>query len=159
MKIGVISDTHLEAADPLLEEVIEKVFKDVDLILHGGDLHALKTLDVFRGKEVIAVAGNCDSPEVKQRFSQKEVITINRFKIGLIHGWGWPIGIEKRLAPHFNDIDCLVYGHTHWAVNHHRNGLLYFNPGSFSRSIFSFWRRSVGLLTINEGIRGEIIRI
>lgn len=157
MKIGVISDTHLRTSEPRLREIVEEVFKDVQLILHGGDLHSLEMLDAFHGKEVIAVAGNCDSSEVRQRFSPKEVIPINRFKIGLIHGWGWPIGIEKRLASQFNDIHCLVYGHTHWAVNHRRNGVLYFNPGSFSRNMFSFWRRSVGLLTINESIRGEII--
>ncbi|KPK25897.1 MAG: hypothetical protein AMK69_13160 [Nitrospira bacterium SG8_3] len=157
MKIGVISDTHLKTPESRLEEVVKEVFKDVQLILHGGDLHSLEMLDAFQGKEVIAVAGNCDSSEVRQRFSTKEVIPINHYKIGLIHGWGWPVGIEKRLTAQFDDIHCLVYGHTHWAVNHLRNGILYFNPGSFSSSLFSFWRRSVGLLTINEGIHGEII--
>ena len=97
MKIGVISDTHLKAPNPFIEEVIETYFKSVDLILHGGDFFSLELLDAFRGKKIIAVAGNCDSTEVKQRFSQKEVVTINQFRIGLIHGWGWPMGIEKKL--------------------------------------------------------------
>ena len=45
MKIGVISDTHIpESADRIPDSVYEH-FKDVDLILHAGDLLELKVLD------------------------------------------------------------------------------------------------------------------
>ena len=59
-------------------------FKDVGLILHGSDLTALNVLHAFRGKEVIAVAGNSDSIEVKQWLRGKEITEVNHFKIGLI---------------------------------------------------------------------------
>lgn len=159
MKIGVISDTHLKRPSALLEKVVEAYFQDVDLILHAGDLTSLEVLDVFKGKQVVAVAGNNDSREVKRRLPAEEVIRVNHLRIGLIHGWGLPMmGIERRIGSLFSGIDCLVYGHTHWAVNHSRNGLLYFNPGAFSGGISSFWRRRIGFLHIAEEIRGEIIR-
>ncbi|MEE9611025.1 MAG: YfcE family phosphodiesterase [Desulfatiglandales bacterium] len=158
MKIGVLSDTHLNGPNSFLEKIVEKYFKDVDLILHAGDLTSMEVLHAFKGKEVIAVSGNSDSSQVKQRLPVKEVIEANHFKIGLTHGWGLPIGLGKRLTSLFREIHCLVYGHSHWATNHRRNGILYFNPGSFSGGISSLWRRSIGLLTVEEDIRGEIIR-
>jgi hypothetical protein len=159
MKIGVISDTHLLGTNHFLEKVMEDYFKDTDLILHAGDLTSMEVLHAFKGREVIVVAGNSDSPEVKKRFQIKEVITVNHLKIGLIHGWGFPFGVEKRVTTLFKGIHCLVFGHSHRATNHRRNNTLYFNPGSFSAGISSLWRRSIGLLTVDEKIRGRIIRL
>ena len=159
MKIGVISDTHLRESNHLLQKVIDLHFKDVDVILHAGDLTAIEVLHAFEGKEVIAVAGNSDSPEVKKRLPIKEVITAKHLKIGLIHGWGFPMGVEGRVRSLFQGIHCLVFGHNHWATNHNRNGILYFNPGTFSGGISSLWRRTIGLLTIDKDIQGRIIRL
>ena len=159
MKIGVISDTHLKGPSPLLEKIMEAYFRDVDLILHAGDLTSLKVLEAFNGKEVIAVAGNNDSPEVKKQLPVKEVISVNHFKIGLTHGWGFPVRLERKLTPFFKGVDCIVFGHSHWAVNHRKKGILYFNPGSFSDGMTSLWRKSIGLLTVDGEIRGKIIRV
>ena len=157
MKIGVISDTHLDAPTPFLEVVVEKYFKDVDLILHAGDICTVKVLDVFKGKKIYAVAGNNDGPDIERRFPGKELIEVKGFKIGLTHGFGFPFGVEKRVATLFEEIDCLVFGHSHWPANHRRDGVLFFNPGTFKGWIFSLCRRSVGLLTVDQDIRGEII--
>jgi putative phosphoesterase len=159
MKIGVISDTHMTEPHPLLEMVAQTYFKNVDLILHAGDLTHICVLDAFKHKEVLAVAGNSDSPEVKDRLPGKETIILKHFKIGVIHGWGFPVGLERRLDSSFEGLHCLVYGHSHRPANHHREGVLYFNPGAFSGGIFSLWRRTVGILTIERDIRGEIIRL
>ena len=157
MKIGVISDTHLDAPTPFLEMVVDKYFKDADLILHAGDICSLKVFDAFKGKRIYAVAGNNDRPDIERRFPDKELIGVNGFKIGLIHGFGFPFGVEKRVVTLFEDIDCLVFGHSHWPVNHRRDGILFFNPGTFKGWIFSLFRRSIGLLTVDQGIKGEIV--
>jgi putative phosphoesterase len=159
MRIGVISDTHMTEPQPLLEMVVETYFKNVDLILHAGDLTRIGVLDAFAGKEVIAVAGNSDSLEVKQRLPEKITLPVNHFKIGMIHGWGFPVGLERRLDSSFEGLHCLVYGHSHRPANHYRDGVLYFNPGAFCGGIFSLWRRTVGILTIERNIRGDIIRL
>ena len=159
MKVGVISDTHMTGPHPLLEMVVEKIFRHADLILHAGDLTHMGVLDAFAGKEVIAVAGNSDPPEVRQRLRERETLMLKDFRIGLVHGWGFPLGLERRLGSSFEGLQCLVYGHSHRAANHYRDGVLYFNPGAFCGGIFSLWHRTVGILTIERDIRGEIIRL
>ena len=159
MKIGVISDTHQKWTSHLLERVNDTAFRDVGLVIHAGDLTTLDVLKAFRGKEIIAVSGNNDSSEVRRELESKRVIQIKHFKIGLIHGWGWPWGLQKRIATAFDGIDCLVYGHSHWAVNRRRNRVLYFNPGAFTGGLPSLWRRTVGILSIDHEIHGEIIRV
>jgi hypothetical protein len=159
MKIGVISDTHMTGPQPLLEKVVKTYFKQVDLILHAGDLTHMGVLDSFEGKEVIAVAGNSDSREVKQRLPEKEILRVQDFKIGLVHGWGFPVGLAKRLDSSSEGLHCLVYGHSHRPANHYRKGVLYFNPGAFCGGVFSLWHRTIGILTIEKDIRGKIIRV
>ena len=61
MKIGVISDTHLTQPTQDLEELMNGPFKDVEMILHAGDITELAVLDAFAGKKILAVCGNMDS--------------------------------------------------------------------------------------------------
>jgi uncharacterized protein len=159
MKIGVISDTHLERPTPLLKIVADRYFKHVDMVFHAGDIHTPEVLEAFKGKKCHIVAGNRDQPIIKENFPAAELIKVEGFRIGLTHGWGFPFGLEKRAASLFEDIDCLVFGHSHWPVNHRRGGLLFFNPGAFTGGIFSLWRKTVGILNLEKDIRGEIIRI
>jgi putative phosphoesterase len=159
MKIGVISDTHLESPSPLLKIVADKYFKYVDMVFHAGDIHAPEVLEAFKGKKCYVVAGNRDQANIKEKFPATELIEVKGFRFGLTHGWGFPFGLEKRAASLFEDIDCLVFGHSHWPVNHHRDGILFFNPGAFTGGIFSLWRKTVGILNVEKDIRGEILRI
>ena len=159
IKLGVIADTHLRGPTPGLRGAVERYFRDVDMILHAGDLITMEVLEAFGDKEVIAVAGNNDSREVKERLHQEEIIEIKGLKIGLVHGWGFPFGLQRRLEKIIEGADCIIFGHSHWPVNRRRDGILYFNPGAFNGGIFSLWRRSLGLLTIDSGIRGDIIRV
>lgn len=158
MKIGVISDTHLKNYDERLKTIFEEHFSDVDLILHAGDLVDISVLDAFEGKDVKAVHGNMDPPEVRKLLPHKLVLDLNGYKVGLIHGWGMPIGMEKKLRKEFDDIDCLVYGHTHRAVNEVKDNILFFNPGSAIDRRFSN-SNTIGILEINDKIRGKIIEI
>ena len=158
MKIGVISDTHLKRPTPLLEKVTEEYFSDIDLVVHCGDLVSMEVLEASKGKEVVAVSGNTDYPEVRRKLPEKQTLTAGRFKIGVIHGRGPSIGLAKRIASSFEGVSCLVYGHSHRPSIHHFGGVLYFNPGAFSRGISSLWRCSIGLLTITQEIRAEILR-
>ena len=79
MKIGVISDTHLDNIPDHLGKRILKHFKDVDMILHAGDVVELSVLDFFLDKEVKLVAGNMDSWEIKQGTPIKQVIQIDGY--------------------------------------------------------------------------------
>ncbi len=159
MKIGVISDTHLTKPNEALCGLLDGIFADVAMILHAGDLTSVQVLDAFSGKEVVAVCGNMDRYDVAQKFPVKEIIHVDSYRIGLIHGWGARHGVEDKIADEFQDVDAIVYGHTHRAANHLKNGILWFNPGAFSGSLLFGRTRSVGLLTVDDGIRGTIVNL
>lgn len=161
MKIGVISDTHISTPVEALCSLADDIFADVSMILHAGDLTRLSVLDAFPGKEVIAVAGNMDRYDVTNALPQKKVIDVCGYRIGLTHGWGSPKGIEERIISGFDNVQVIVYGHTHRVANHINQGILMFNPGAFSGTYPFGSNRSVGVLTINEteGVSGTIINI
>jgi hypothetical protein len=131
MKIGVISDTHLKLPTPALEDAVGRYFREAEMILHAGDLVDVEILKAFGEKEVKAVSGNNDSGEVKARFPEREIIKTGAFKICLVHGWGFPFGVRKRLKKIIEGVDCIVFGHSHRPVNLREGGVLYFNPGAF----------------------------
>lgn len=159
MKIGVISDTHLSKPTEALHYINEKIFADVAMVLHAGDLTRLAILEAFSGKDVIAVAGNMDRHDVTAKLSQKELIEIEGYRIGLVHGWGSPKALEDRVFNCFQQVHAIVYGHTHRASNRLRDGVLMFNPGAFSGTFLWGRDRSVGILTVNDGIKGTLVQI
>ncbi|MBI9076491.1 MAG: YfcE family phosphodiesterase [Desulfatibacillum sp.] len=157
-KIGVISDTHLRMPDDRMFKLAEKQFRDVSMVLHAGDLVSIRVLDPFHDKQVVAVCGNMCERDSTQVLSPKEVITVDGVRIGLIHGWGSRSGLEDRIFPEFDDVEAIVYGHTHTPANHLRQGVLMFNPGAYTAYSMGREAGSVGILTVTEnGITGEII--
>lgn len=156
-RIGVLSDTHLRGPDPELAARLARVFVGVDLILHAGDLTNLTVLDMLEAPEVLAVCGNMDEPAVGQSLPDKRIVEVEGARIGLMHGWGSPFGLAGRVGSQFSGVDCVVFGHSHRAMNTFTGGVLFFNPGSVSRGLVG--SGTVGLLTVDQGISGEIIKI
>ena len=97
-----------------------------------------------------------DPFEVRTRLPEKTVVEAGPYRIGLIHGWGPSAGLEDRIANEFNNVDAVVYGHSHIAVNHLRNGVLYFNPGT-ATGYASSGIHSIGILELGDTITGHII--
>ncbi|MGD8561398.1 MAG: YfcE family phosphodiesterase [Desulfarculaceae bacterium] len=155
--IGVLSDTHLREYDAGLEGRLTQAFAGVDMILHAGDLTNMQVLDMLECEEVLAVCGNMDDHMVANALPPKRVIEVGGMSIGLIHGWGSPHGLENRIRSEFDQVDCIVYGHSHRPANHLKDGVLFFNPGSASSS----YRGSgtVGLLEVGKHIRGKILEL
>jgi len=159
MKIGVISDTHLSAPSKALADIMRGPFADVSMILHAGDMTRLSVLDAFFGVEVIAVSGNMDDDDVAFAFPPHRMLSVDGFKIGLIHGWGAREGLEERIMDRFEHADAIVYGHSHIPANHMKNGILMFNPGSFSGNRLKPPQSSVGILTTDHGLQGKIVGV
>ncbi len=155
--IGVLSDTHLTTPDPDWVRQVTRAFSGVDLVLHAGDLTDLRVLDALSEFSVLAVSGNMDDHLVVQSLPTKRVIELEGFRIGLIHGWGAPQGIEDRIRNEFEQVHCIVFGHSHRPTNHVEDGILFFNPGSAGRA----WRSSgtVGIITVDKEITGRIIEL
>ena len=158
MKIGVISDTHLREPYPEFMKMIEFHFKDVEKIFHAGDFVDWSIADYLSSqKELIAVCGNMDSRDIWKAFPEKRIVELKGFKIGLIHGGGSPFGIESRIRREFDEVDAIVYGHTHAPADHQVNDIYFFNPGSPTRSFVH--KATLGILHLGEKIEGEIIQI
>jgi putative phosphoesterase len=161
IRVGVLADTHFRDAKKgasLLEMLIGTHFQDVDMIFHAGDIGNPDSLLAFAEKPVHIVRGNMDSftPGIPDR----RIVAAGRFRIGLIHGWGAPDGLGKRVLDEFRgeSLDCLVYGHTHMPVCYWLGGILMFNPGSPTDRRWSPFH-SVGILEIGDRICGRIIRL
>lgn len=158
-RIGVISDTHIVDAwsgDTLLKSLQEEHFQGVDLILHAGDLVDSQILSSFSACPVLAVCGNMDHPSAD--LPMRRVISAGPFRIGLAHGWGAPSGLEQRLLREFSaeNIDCMVYGHSHMPTCRRQGDQLLFNPGSPADRRSSPFH-SVGILDVGQSIQGRII--
>jgi len=157
-KIGVLSDTH----DQKLPPEVLKDFKTVDFIIHAGDVCDFPVYDELKKLgEVHAVCGNMDSPQLCAKLPKKDIIKCGRFQVGLFHGEGPPQTILEKVREKFkkDKVDCVVFGHSHTPFNEKIDGVLYFNPGSPTDTIYAPYR-SYGILEITEdGIVGRIIKI
>ena len=79
----------------------------------------------------------------------KEIIDVGTKKIGITHGSGGPQGIEERIRTMFDQVNIIIYGHSHQSQNEIIEDILFFNPGKAANSF--------GILTIGEEVKGEII--
>ena len=151
MRIGVLSDTHIYLAEEIPPEILE-VFPGMDLIVHAGDFVGSAVLEgLKRLGEVKAVHGNVDSIKLRGLLPDKELLVVGGRKIGITHGWGGPEGIEHRVRKLFDDVDIIIYGHSHRPKIEQIGDILFFNPGPGYQSF--------GILTIDADVKGEIIRI
>jgi len=150
LKIGVVSDTHVQTIEDIPLSIIDAL-EDVDLIIHAGDITERAVLEGLREiGEVKAVHGNMDSGELKRMLPDRRTIDIGGKQIGVIHGSGGPWGIAERVRPLFGEVEVIIFGHSHLSFNEYIRGTLMFNPGRA--------RDSFGILTIDKEIKAEILR-
>ena len=162
MRIGVISDTHIpDRAKDIPKKILED-FAGVDMIIHVGDLVDLSVLKKLKSicANTLAVWGNMDPAQVRSQLPEKEVIKVGKFKIGIMHGYGAPANLISLLGSVFKDdnVDVIIFGHSHNGVNEKREGVLFFNPGSATDKVFAEYN-SYGIIEINDEIEAKIIKI
>ncbi len=161
MRIGVISDTHIPTRAKVLPAQLFELLDGVNLILHAGDIVEAWVLDELATlAPVEAVAGNMDPFELTTRLGQKKILNIASFRIGLIHGNHGAISKKtpQRALDAFSEdnVDCIVFGHSHQPYCRKENNVLLFNPGSPTdrRREPNF---SCGILTLDKEITGNIL--
>ena len=161
MKIGVISDTHIADKDEHIPRIILDVFKQMDMVLHAGDMVDLRVMDELKGScpKVIAVAGNMDQEAVKNKYPVKEIIEVSGYRIGLMHGSGAPLNLVDLLKGSFKEDkpDIIVFGHSHKPMNEFIDNVLFFNPGSATD--FTAEYNSYGIIELGKEINARIIKI
>ena len=150
IRIGVISDTHIPDRALELPSEILYGLEGVDCIIHAGDCTQWNVIEQLRSiAPVHAVQGNMDDYIIKQQLPLKKVVEFGTVRIGITHGHGGGFGnIKKKIAHRFKDdnVDCIVFGHTHQAEKTMVNDILFFNPGSAvdDRS------KSIGIFTFDD---------
>lgn len=159
MKIGVISDTHIPKRAKVLPTVVLEALKDVDSIVHAGDIMSVELLNILgQLAPVTAVAGNVDPPDLTESLDQKKIITLGKFNFGIFHGHGKKGKTVDRAIQCFeNDkVDCIIFGHSHIPYCQWHGDILLFNPGSPTdkrkNTYYSF-----GLIDIDENISPQLI--
>lgn len=152
MTIGVISDTHLSGNSCELPSELMKKLKDCGLIIHAGDLVnkcVLESLEKI--SKVEAVAGNMDDHSVSRVLKDKKILDIAGKKICVMHGYGHPDGLVDILKKEFfpKKPDIIIFGHSHVPKNEYIEGVLFFNPGSVTDTVYAPYR-SYGIIEIDK---------
>ena len=160
MKIIVLSDTHIPRVANDLPQLVYEAINKADLIIHAGDFVEFEVLQRLKKiKNTIGVIGNMDAKELRDILKTKETISVGKFKIGLIHGYGAPGSLTKTVRSEFGKVDAVVFGHSHVPTNMVEDGVLFFNPGSPTDKVYAPYN-SYGVLDVTEnGIKGEIVRL
>ena len=160
MLIGLISDTHIpDRAKEIPQKVLE-AFKNVDLILHAGDLTSINVIEELEKiAPVMAIQGNMDRVSGID-LPKFRVIEAEGLRIGIVHGEVYPRADTQQLVYLAKELnaDILVTGHSHQPKIEQTEGILLLNPGS--PIVPRLADRTVMLLEINnKEVDVEIIKI
>jgi hypothetical protein len=150
--VGLISDTHVPKRAPSIPRQVFDAFKNVDYIVHAGDLVELPVIDdLEQSAPVLAVQGNMDSEEVKNALPELNSLKVFEWKIGVVHDPDVLSGSDKMLyLAKENAFNVLVYGHTHSPRIKWEGEILFINPGSPTDPASFLNKPSVGLLQITK---------
>jgi putative phosphoesterase len=155
VRIGVISDTH-----GLLRPEVFEAFREVDHILHGGDVGPAALLDELAAiAPVTAVYGNTDGAELRQRLPRVAVVQLDGFDIVVTHGDQFGSPTPEKVQAAFPEAEIIVFGHTHRPLLTLVDVVVtVMNPGGAGRRRFDL-PASVGILELEPGIppRGRLV--
>ena len=132
-KIVIVSDTHVPFRAKKLPQKLVDACKEADFIIHAGDW---QTMDVYHElaayAEIDGVTGNVDPWDILDKFGRKKIFTFGDLKIGVVHGDSDRKPTEKQAFETFinDDVDIIVFGHSHTPVMREVEGVTLFNPGS-----------------------------
>ena len=166
VKIFILGDTHARDFNDLPNEMVEAI-QEADHVIHVGDYVSKNVLDGLinlKGQAFEGVCGNADPQEIRKIVPTKKIIEISGLKIGITHPViGGPSEKSKRRAlAIFKDdnVDIIIYGHTHDSEITKFKDLLIINPGKGYIEDNSFGPpTSIALLTIGEEVKVKILEL
>lgn len=133
--ICIIGDTHVKNYEDLPVQIQEAIDKN-EWLVHVGDYISVDLLDVLKKKKLdkfLGVYGNADPMSIRERLPSILIASINGVKIGISHpaSGGSETFTESKVINQFKEeeIDVIIYGHTHEAKIIRRDKILLLNPG------------------------------
>jgi uncharacterized protein len=155
MRLGVISDTH-----GLLRPEVFDVFREVDHILHGGDVGPSEILiELGAIAPVTAVYGNTDDWDLRAQLPKVATVELDGFQIVVTHGDQFGTPTPEALQVAFPSAEIIVFGHTHRPLLTLVDTVVtVMNPGGAGARRFNL-PPSVGILELEPGIppRGRLV--
>lgn len=152
--VGLISDTH-----GLLRPEVARIFADVDLIVHAGDVGGHGVLDALRAMAPVeAVSGNVDDRR-DPMLARERAFPVQGLTLHVSHGdeLGRPTPASL-LARYAGDV--LIYGHTHRPLTFRdAAGRLVVNPGAAGPRRFNLEPTIAKLTVMDRIVDVELIRI
>ena len=148
--IAVISDTH-----GLLRPEISSALKDVDHIIHAGDLGKREILDELSGIAPISIVrGNNDTRAWAASLPYNTAIDVAAHSLYILHDIN-----TLDVDPRDTGFSAIIYGHSHQPEINHKGNVLYLNLGSIGPRRFKL-PVSYAILSINDGLMvPELIEI
>ena len=148
--IGIISDTHGLVRPQALEAL-----KDVDMILHAGDIGSQDVLDTLNAiAPVVAVRGNNDKADWARSLPDWEVVEVGNVSIYMLHDVK-----EIDISPSGAGFQVVVSGHSHRPAVAEQRGVLYVNPGSAGPRRFTLPVSLAHLHVADEKVHAKIIEL
>src|SRR5688572_25111910 len=148
MRVGVISDTH-----DFLDPKVLSFFAGVDHILHGGDIGRPRIiLDLETIAPVTAVLGNTDDSGL--HYKETEIVTLAGWKF-LIHHIVSPLSLGDELKAKIDreQVDVVVFGHSHKPFCQKIGKVTFFNPGYAGKPRFAMPRTVATLELGHQNLR------
>lgn len=137
-KIGIISDTH-----GLLRPEVMEILKTCDCIFHGGDINKPEILDQLRPlASIYAVRGNNDK-EWAEGLARTLRFSIEGVEFFMTHN-------KKDVTWNLENVQVVIFGHTHKYLEQKIDGRLWLNPGSCGRRRFD-QEITMAVMTVEDG--------
>ncbi|MGI8461329.1 MAG: metallophosphoesterase family protein [Solirubrobacterales bacterium] len=132
MEIAVIADTHMPRGRRALPRECVVRLRAAELIVHAGDFTGAEALAEIEaiGPPLVAVHGNVDTAEVRERLPERAEFEAGGARIGVIHDAGPRRGRLARMRREFPGADAVVFGHSHLPLHEREDDFQIFNPGS-----------------------------
>ncbi len=150
--IGIVSDTHGNA-DNAAEALDLLRRRDIETVIHCGDIGGAAVVSLFAGFDAWFVLGNVDrdyqllADAVRNvcgpgRLAMTHRLEIGGKRIAVCHGHTEEFGRLWEAG----DIDYLLYGHTHRRRNERLGEVRVINPGALG----GLWRQSRSFAILDE---------
>ncbi len=133
LNVIVVGDTHMPRMAKQLPKRLLSELSNAELIIHVGDW---QTRDVYEQLKQFApvkgVHGNVDEPFFHDHFQKTLVLNLAGHRIGVTHGHGKGKTTEKRAFEQLSDqdVELILFGHSHIPLHKEYEGTVLFNPGS-----------------------------
>lgn len=158
-RILAISDTHAKNLNALPKALLSEI-SAADIVVHCGDYTGISLLQELKNsvKRFVGVYGNMDATDIRREVPAKTAFEVGGVRIGAIHPYwgGAPFGIEEAVVKEFDNVDLILFGHTHDAWTDTIGGITLLNPGQAYSAFME--KATAGIVTVGaQGFEIEIV--